>query len=174
MKYFVYIHTCPNQKRYIGITTKTPNGRWDNGKGYRHNNHFYRAIQKYGWDNIQHQVFETKSRELMNYWEKILIYHYNTMNSELGYNKTCGGDSGFEFSDETKNKISETLKGRNVGTKLPEDIKKKISESMKGKNVGIKRSEDTKKKLSKSHKGKKLSEETKRKISETLKRKRTA
>lgn len=159
MKYFVYIHTCPNQKRYIGVTTRKPEVRWCNGRGYRTNNHFYRAIKKYGWDNIQHQVFETKSRELMHYWEKILIYHYNTMDSELGYNKTGGGDSGFEMSEHTRQKISETLTGHagwNKGKKMPP------------------LSDKTKNKISESLKGFKHSEETKRKISETIKRKRTA
>lgn len=171
MKYFVYIHTCPNQKRYIGITTKTPNGRWDNGKGYRTNEYFYHTIQKYGWDNIQHEVFETKSVELMSYWERILIYHYNTMNSEYGFNRTSGGEGfiGVKHSDATKKKISESLKGYKPSDKT----RIKLSESHKGKHRKP-HSNETKQKMSKSHKGRKLSEETKRKISETLKRKRTA
>lgn len=168
MKYFVYIHTCPNQKRYIGVTTRKPEIRWCNGFGYEYNNHFYRAIQKYGWDNIQHQVFETKSRQLMHYWEKILIYHYNTMKSELGYNKTSGGDSCFEVSEETKNKLSKSHKGRtawNKGKKLPprsDETKRKISIATTGKTSVA------------WNKGIPCSEEQKKKISETLKRKRTA
>ena len=49
-KYFVYMHTSPNNKRYIGITSYTnPKRRWKGGYGYHKNDYFYRAIQKYGW-----------------------------------------------------------------------------------------------------------------------------
>lgn len=32
--YIVYKHTTPCGKVYIGITSKTPSQRWQNGKGY--------------------------------------------------------------------------------------------------------------------------------------------
>lgn len=31
--YSVYIHTLPNNKVYIGITSQKPKARWDNGRG---------------------------------------------------------------------------------------------------------------------------------------------
>lgn len=113
MSFFVYIHTCPNQKRYVGVTTQSnPELRWKEGWGYHKNMHFTNAINKYGWDNIEHEVFETQSVELMSYWERILIYHYNTMDSEFGYNKTGGGENinGLCLSDDTKKKMSEAKK----------------------------------------------------------------
>lgn len=39
MSYYVYIHTCPNGKRYVGITTKNPKYRWSKGNGYKPNKH---------------------------------------------------------------------------------------------------------------------------------------
>lgn len=32
--YSVYKHTCPNNKVYIGITSRKPEKRWKNGYGY--------------------------------------------------------------------------------------------------------------------------------------------
>ena len=47
-KFYVYVHTCTaNGKRYVGCTTQArPEYRWAKGKGYKHNDHFYRAILK--------------------------------------------------------------------------------------------------------------------------------
>ena len=157
MQYFVYIHTCPNGKKYVGVTTQSnPEYRWREGKGYKRNTYFYRAIKKYGWDNIEHEVFETHSLDLMAYWEKLLIYYYNTTNPEFGYNNTSGGEhiNGCQRLDATKQKISKSLKGHIVS----EETKKKISKAKKG----FKHSEETKKKLREY----KHSEETKKKISE--------
>lgn len=89
---------------------------------------------------------------------------------------------GFRHTEETKEKISATNKGRNVWNKgIPrtDEEKHKISESNKGKvpwNKGIPRSEETKRKISKVHKGKipwnkgiEHTDETKKKISESRK-----
>ena len=55
-KYFVYIHIFPNNKKYIGITSQTTQRRWKNGKGYKSQKMLTRAINKYGWGNIEHIV----------------------------------------------------------------------------------------------------------------------
>ena len=55
--YKVYIHRNKiNGKVYIGITKQKPENRWRNGKGYKQNIKFYRAIEKYGWNNFEHIV----------------------------------------------------------------------------------------------------------------------
>lgn len=52
--YIVYMHIAPNNKVYIGITSQILSNRsHSNGSGYRLNQHFWRAIQKYGWDKFQ-------------------------------------------------------------------------------------------------------------------------
>ena len=56
--YKVYKHVFPNGKVYIGITSQSLNDRWRSGKGYGNNPHITRAINKYGWDNIKHQVLK--------------------------------------------------------------------------------------------------------------------
>ena len=54
--YKVYKHTCPNGKVYIGITRLNPLDRWGGGFGYQTQVYFWRAIVKYGWINIKHDV----------------------------------------------------------------------------------------------------------------------
>jgi len=95
-------------------------------------------------------------------------------------NRTDGGDgiSGFTHSEESKRKISDSLKGeknRLYGKSQSEETKRKMSDAHKGKTL----SEEHKRKLSESKSGKNhpfygksLSEDHKRKISESKKVKR--
>lgn len=177
--YKLYVHIAPNGKRYYGITKQKPEKRWANGKGYNTNQYFTRAIDKYGWNNIQHIVLheglnEEEAKEL----EQYMIQWYDTANREYGYNISLGGES-YNHSEETKKKIGEASKGR----RHTEETKRKMSEAQKGKrtgeenhNYGKPRSEETKRKISEANKGKPShnkgkspSEETKRKLSEANK-----
>ena len=49
-EYIVYIHKNKiDGKEYIGLTSLSPpTKRWQNGKGYKTQIKFYRAIEKYG------------------------------------------------------------------------------------------------------------------------------
>ncbi len=78
---------------------------------------------------------------------------------------------GKKYTEETKRKMSESLKGnRNAkGFKHTEEAKRKIGEASKVRETGKTRSEESKRKMSESHKGKKLTEEHKRKIGEKSK-----
>ena len=60
-KYIVYLHRNKvNNKCYVGQTCQKPEARWGlNGNGYKDQTYFYRAIQKYGWDNFEHIILET-------------------------------------------------------------------------------------------------------------------
>ena len=62
-KYIVYKHTTPSNKVYIGITFRNPIIRWSSGRGYINNKHFFRAILKYGWDNIKHEILYSDLEE---------------------------------------------------------------------------------------------------------------
>ena len=55
--YCVYIHINKiNGKMYIGQTCQKPEKRWNSGKGYKDDVYFSTAIQKYSWDNFEHEV----------------------------------------------------------------------------------------------------------------------
>ena len=94
MNYSVYKLTAPNGKVYIGITSRDPKRRWNSGNGYKYNNHFYDAIQKYGWENIDKEVlFSGISQEDAYRFEIELISKYRSNDREFGYNKSLGGES---------------------------------------------------------------------------------
>ena len=130
-EYCVYKHTAPNGKVYIGQTCQDPEKRWKNGRGYSKNEYFWRAIQKYGWDNIRHEILETKlTKEDANNIEKMYVALFQANNPNFGYNQTEGGEgkSGLSQTDETKAKISLTLSGHIVS----DETRQKISMSQKG------------------------------------------
>lgn len=171
----VYKHTTPNNKLYIGITSRRPQTRWANGFGYRNNEYFFNAISKYGWDNIKHEIlFENLTEEEAKLMEQCYIALYDSINPKNGYNQTLGGEGtlGYHMSQETKTKISNSKKRGyikenhpNYGKRLPLETRRKISNSNKGKKL----SEETRRKISQNHSrhtlGKHLSKETREKIS---------
>lgn len=121
--YTVYKHTSPSGKVYIGITSRKPEVRWGNGRNYVDNEYFTRAINKYGWDNIEHEIlFAGLSKEDAERKEIELIKEYRSTDRAFGYNIENGGSALGKHSEYTKQKISESLKGeRNprFGKKFP-------------------------------------------------------
>ena len=96
-RYSVYIHTTPSGKKYIGLTGMPPEKRWDCGRGYLQNSHFFNAILKYGWINIQHEIiYDNLTQEEAKEKEIELIAKYDTTNRRYGYNISRGGDTGSE------------------------------------------------------------------------------
>lgn len=164
--YIVYTHISPNNKRYIGLTSQSPNRRWRNGKAYKENKHFSNSINKYGWDNFQHIIIAKGLTEEEAKWLEIeLIREWNTTDPKFGYNCTNGGEgrSGYKPSEEWKRYMSEVMTGKLVGEKNPMygkhhtlESKQKMSNSRKGKQyaLGMHHTEETKKKLSKKMSGK--------------------
>lgn len=131
-KWAVYKHTSPSGKVYIGITSKKdPRDRW--GKGgylYKNNKLFWKAVEKYGWDNIEHEILrENMEEEDAKNMEIELIAHYKSIG--MSYNVAPGGNgvSG-PMTPDQKRHISEALKGKK---KTPEHVKN-ASEALRNKN----------------------------------------
>jgi group I intron endonuclease len=176
--YSVYIHITPSNKYYVGITQGNVITRWcKHGEGYKSQQLFWRAIQKYGWENIKHIVLlEGLTKEVACECEKYLIAKYKTNNPKYGYNVFIGGECGplgispsietreklrqanlgHHHSEETKEKIKQNHTHYNRGRKMSEEQKQKISKANLGKsawNKGKKLSDEYRKKLSDAHKG---------------------
>lgn len=154
--YTVYQHKNKiNGKVYIGITKQEPEKRWGtDGNRYKTSPHFYSAIQKYGWDNFEHNIlFENLSKEEACDKEKELIKEYNAIDKEYGYNSTTGGEI-FELSEEARKKKSQSMLGNKNG-------------------LGKPCSKEKAEKISKAQRGKKLTKEHKAKLSQSAKNRHT-
>lgn len=119
--YAVYCHTNKiNGKRYVGITKQKPERRWSNGHGYEGNLHFKNAIDKYGWEEFFHEIlFTGLNKEEAQQKEIELIAKWDLTNRDKGYNVALGGDLLPSPSDDTKQKISNSLKETYKKTKHP-------------------------------------------------------
>lgn len=129
--YCVYSHTNKiNGKIYIGLTSMKPEERWANGKHYHKGTHFRNAIDKYGWDNFEHEIIEDNltKKEAANS-EIYYISLYNSTDRRYGYNMSSGGENGggHPQSEEARRKIG--LNGCHtgmLGKKLSEEHKQKL------------------------------------------------
>lgn len=161
-RYIVYKHTLPmsisgkeNDMVYIGITNqKNPWSRWGVREAhYKYNQHFSRAIAKYGWGNFLHEVlFDGLTKDEAEQKEVELIAEYNSTNNKCGYNKANGGSSIGKHTDKTKEILS---------AKAKERFEKPENNPMFGKH----HSEETKRKISEKATGREHSEEAKQKMS---------
>lgn len=131
--YYVYVHTFPNLKRYVGITRQSPEERWDNGNGYlkkgKDGNYtqptMANAIIKYGWANVQHDIlFDGLSKEEAERKEQELIALYKANVKGFGYNLRSGGGVNSVFSEDSRRKMSLSRMGEKnhrFGKRLSEE-----------------------------------------------------
>lgn len=96
-----------NGKIYIGQTTKSLDVNYlGSGKA------IIKAIKKYGKSNFKREVLEEcNSKEHMNNREKYWIQHFDSINRNVGYNVSVGGEGG-NLGDKVNQKISETRKNK--------------------------------------------------------------
>lgn len=169
--HIIYKLTFPNGKSYIGQTKQEFNSymndylnlsKNENYKSY--NRLIYKAIRKYGWDNVLKEILFTVSEEFVDDVERYFIKLYNSTNKIFGYNIEDGGCKNKHLSEETRKKISIA----NIGKIRSEEVKKSLSKQRSGENNvmwGKCHSKETKKKLSECGIGRKHTEETKKKLS---------
>lgn len=164
--YTVYMHTFPNNKVYIGITMQKVYKRW--GHKYSNSPFMSNAIQKYGWENVKHEIlYENLTKEEAEQKEIELIAKYKSNQREFGYNIDKGGMHKGKTSDETKLKIKNSgasktffkkgVSSWNKGIPMKEDAKQKMIIS----KIGKKQSKETIEKRRKSLIGHKMSDEAK-------------
>lgn len=172
-----YIKNKINNKYYIGqtndIKTRWSNHKYELNKGIHSSIHLQRSWNKYGGDNFIFKIIENGiSKDNINEKETNYIKKYNSYNK--GYNLTKGGEGirGYKRPEETKNKISKTLKGHKVSKKTREKMSKNSAcywSEHESPLKGIKLTEEHKNKISKNNvqfwKGKKFPVNYRKKLS---------
>ena len=152
--YCLYIHISPSRKKYVGITCRKPQKRWNYGKGYVGNDYFMKAIEKYGWNNFDHIILCVGlTREQASELEIEIINMLDTTNRDKGYNLDGGGIKQKRMSEETKHKISDAHRGKFT------DAQWEAAIARRGK-PGHPHTEETKNHLREVHLGKKMSAES--------------
>ena len=148
--YTVYAHrNLKNGKSYVGMTSRKPNERWNNGWGYQNNSKMWKDIQNSDWNkDWEHNIigqFENKDEALK--YAAFLIAMLGTVRT--GYNTSAYASHYCKHLEESKRKMSDNhadFSGENnpnFGKHFSEESKKKISES-KGVNGILQFSKDGK------------------------------
>lgn len=92
---FIYKYTSPSGKSYIGQTVQSLSNRaGHNGKNYFGCKYFWKAIQKYGWNNFYVEILGEFLIEELNYQERRFIEIFNTL-APNGYNIQIGGQRDY-------------------------------------------------------------------------------
>ena len=102
------MHTSPSGKSYIGQTSNYEKRCKDHQRESNPCRAFKKAIDKYGWDTITHEILLGElSLEEANKWEEFCIDLFDTF-GENGYNLHTGGNNHIA-SRESINKMVETM-----------------------------------------------------------------
>ena len=95
------------------------------------NDHFHRALRKYGWENFEWEVV-SRDQVLTN---KELLQLEQKYIAELKpqYNSTSGGEgtAGYRHTEETKRKIAEVCRRTFTGRKFSQEHKENLRASIK-------------------------------------------
>ena len=196
------IENLVNGKKYVGQSIDIKS-RFSKHKsllrlGKHKNIHLQGAWDTYGENNFSFYVIEECPQEELDSKEQNYISNMDLRNPDVGYNIEPGGFTNKRMSDETREKISRSLKGREFTDEhrakigeanrhriISDETRQKMRDNHadfhgeKGPMYGKHHSEETRKKMKENHAdccgeknpryGKHLSEETKRKLSESHK-----
>lgn len=116
--YCVYIHfnTKDKLKAYVGQTKVKPERRFGkNGVGYKACPYFWRAIQKYGWDAFEHEIFKSGlCKEEADRYEQRLIAMLGSNDPALGYNLASGGRGAPDNPSKVRPVVLFDLNGKRI------------------------------------------------------------
>jgi group I intron endonuclease len=177
MMYLVYqIHNLVNNKIYVGVhKTFDPDDSYL-GSGVA----IIRAVKKYGRDNFKKTILHSFDNAESAYLTEKEIVDIAFVARPDTYNMKTGGIGGWEYSEETRQKISDANTGKvrseetrqklrdaNIGKVLSEETRQKMCIARANRIV----SEETRQKLRNANTGKMFSEETRQQMRDAHKKK---
>ena len=143
----VYILTFRStKKKYVGVSRDIKQRFYFYKKLFcKDQVQLYRALKKYGWDDVRVDVFPCDEDHLI-VAEKVLIRKLDTFKN--GYNMTEGGEyvADKRVSEETKRRHSEFMKKKHKEFPITDEHKEKIRESNRNRTCG----KETREKMSSS------------------------
>ena len=141
----IYKITSPSGKIYIGCSNNIYK-RWSR---YRHpesikkQTYIYNSLIKYGVENHTFEIIEECNREILFEKEIYWINKLDSNNRLIGLNLSAGGGilpkTGRKLTQEQKDKISKTLKGRTHTSERISNIKKSLECVVYTKETHLKR-----------------------------------
>lgn len=180
------IYCLQTEMAYIGQSRNIRRG-WSTHRrqlkdGKHPNEYLQRAFNKYGKDSFLYLVIDTTDSSKLNEFEELYLTGvnseslYNLMalgvfpSSNLHIEKMSISHAGRKQTEESKLKISQTLKGFKRQP-FTEEHRKKLSEAHKGK-PGPKFSKEIIERIRKKNTGYKHTEEARKKMSESAKKRK--
>lgn len=136
----IYKIISPSGKIYIGQTGNSDERLYHYKKlNCKDQVRLYRSLKKYSWDNHIFDIIEKCNIDELNCRERYWQDFYNVIGkSGLNCKLTPCGEKRTEISLETKQKISNTMKGRKYSQERISNVKnsligRKLSQNHKGK-----------------------------------------
>jgi hypothetical protein len=112
------IESIVNGKKYIGqsknILERLSKHKTELKKGRHTNKSLLSDYIEYSIDNFLFYDLGKYSIEQLNEMERYYIREYSSNNPSFGYNKTTGGNSMYQHSDETIEKMKTLREGKKV------------------------------------------------------------
>lgn len=119
------IYSITNKKtgqKYIGQSKDITRRFWQHKNQGQSASYIDRAIKKHGANNFEFEILEECPPSKLNQLEMEYIKKYNTYENENHYNLTNGGDSNYNLSKKTRNKIAKKQFERHNGKGAERDI----------------------------------------------------
>lgn len=144
----VYLIRCKSENKvYIGVSNNIRNRYSQHisllNKNKHPNMHLQNAFNKFGREGFCCEIlYKTDnsniSRKELYDLEIYYISLYKSNNRNYGYNLESGGNSKGRVADETRNRLSNSLKGKKspcywTGKKMSQELRDKLSKIRKGK-----------------------------------------
>lgn len=164
VRYVYLITNKVNGKVYVGqtkdFTQRKAGHLYGARKGYPQL--IYRSIRKHGEENFSFEILEECDDLVIDEREQRWIAHYDSFNSDKGYNLTHGGGGrqGYVASEQTRIRLRNAWAKRRI-TGVSDETKRKMSKALTGRRI----SQTTRDKIRATRLGQTLSHESKMKVS---------